>query len=247
MVDFISEVQEELRKDDYNLWLKKYGPYLAALIVLIVAGTALFQWREYRAEQVSESTSYDYIEVVDSIGDDKTGAVAKFTTLSQNAPDGYAGISLLRAAELELENGNKEKAVAFFDDAATKFSKKRHIQLAQLKAGYILAGLGKFEDVKSRIEPLTQKDEPYQYLARELMAYAAQETNDLKTARMHLSYIETSPGAPESIVRRAKQNLLILNTSASDATTAPTETEMTSPAEPGDDTESAPTETEENE
>ncbi len=247
MVDFISEVQEELRKDDYNRWLKKYGPYLAALIVLIIAGTAFFQWREYRAEQVSETTSYDYIEIVDSIGDDKAGAVASFSALSQNAPDGYAGISLLRAAELELENGNKEKAVAFFDDAATKFSKKRHIQLAQLKAGYILAGLGKFDEVKSRIEPLTQKDEPYQFLARELMAYAAQETSDLKTARMHLSYIETSPGAPETIVRRAKQNLLLLNSSPSASETEKTEPEITPPAVNGEDIESAPTETEDNE
>jgi len=33
VVDFIGEVQEELRKDDYNRWLRKYGPYLAGLIV----------------------------------------------------------------------------------------------------------------------------------------------------------------------------------------------------------------------
>jgi len=247
VVDFISEVQEELRKDDYNRWLKKYGPYLAALIALVIAGTAFFQWQEYRAEQVSEATSYDYIEIVDSISGDNTGAVSKFASFSQDAPEGYAGISLLRAAELELENGNKEKAVAYFDDAASKFTKKRHVQLAQLKAGYIMAGLGKFEDVKSRMDPLTVKDEPFEFLARELMAYAAQETSDLKTARMHLSYIETNPGAPESIVRRAKQNLLVLNSPTSATDAGETISEAVTPEDAPTENEAAPTESEPNE
>ena len=39
MVDFINEVEEELRKDDYNRLLKKYGPLIGAVLSLIVAGT----------------------------------------------------------------------------------------------------------------------------------------------------------------------------------------------------------------
>lgn len=211
MVDFISEVQEELRKDDYNRWLKKYGPYLAAVIVLIVAVTGYFQWKEYRDQLTSENTSYDFIEIVDSVGTDNSKAIAGFTALSETAPNGYAGISLLRAAELELTNGEKEKAVILLDRAAATFTKKRHSQLAQLKAAYIMAGQGNYEDVRRRVEPLAVKDEPYQYLARELMAHAATQMNDLQTARMQLSYIENNPGAPETIAARAKQTLMLLN------------------------------------
>lgn len=216
MVDFISEVQEELRKDDYNRWLKKYGPYLAGLIVLIVAGTGYYQWNLHNKQVTSEKFSYDFIEIVDSVDGDKSKAIASFKDLADTAPNGYAGISLLRAAELELADGNQEQAVILLDKAASKMDKKRHVQLAQLKAAYIVSGLGNFEDVKRRLEPLAAKDEPYQYLARELLAHAATETGDLQTARMQLSYIENSPGAPETIANRAKQTLMLLNVNSSE-------------------------------
>jgi len=167
VVDFISEVQEELRKDDYNLWLRKYGPYVAALIVLIVAFTGYLQWKEYNAERVSENTSYDFIEVVENIDQDKSTAAAQFVKLSDTAPSGYAGISLLRAAELELNNGNTDQAVALLDQAAQTFTRRRHA------------------------------------------------------------------GAPETIVRRAQQNLILLNQTQ----TQPTETEPVPEITPPTETE----------
>jgi len=33
VVDFINEVEEELRKDEYNRLLRRYGPYILAVIV----------------------------------------------------------------------------------------------------------------------------------------------------------------------------------------------------------------------
>ena len=218
MVDFISEVQEELRKDDYNRWLKKYGPYLAAVIVLIVAGTGYYQWDIYQKQKTSEKMSFDYIEILDSVGPDNSKAIAGFKSFSETAPSGYAGISLMRAAELELESGQSEQAVVLFDQAAATFTKKRHIQLAQLKAAYVLAGNGNFEDVKRRVEPLIVKDEPYEYLARELMALAAVQTGDLQAARMQLAYIENDPGAPQSLAARAKQTQTILNNQTAETT-----------------------------
>lgn len=243
MVDFISEVQEELRKDDYNRWLKKYGPYLAGLIVLIVAGTGYYQWDLHQKQLTSEKFSYEFIEIVDSVDTDKSGAISGFTDLSEIAPGGYAGISLLRAAEFELENGNKEAAVILLDKAAATLPKKRHIQLAQLKAAFITSGMGNYEDVKRRLEPLAVKDEPYQFLARELLAHAAVQTGDLSTARMQLSYIENSPGAPETIANRAKQTLMLMNVDSLNSTekvsapVTPAETETEDEAEKPAETE----------
>ena len=244
MVDFISEVQEELRKDDYNRWLKKYGPLIGFVIFLIVAGTGFMEWQKYKAEQVSEQTSYEFIEIVESIGSGEANAVSSFTSLSETGPEGYAWVALKRAAELELDKGNKEAAVALFDKAAAAAVKIRHKQLAELKASYTLATMGDFEAVKKRLPPLFEKDQPYQFLARELMALAAQKTGDVKAARMHLSYIETNPGATESVVRRAKQNLMLLNYEQVDPA-APIETspELETPSEE----EPAPAETENNE
>ena len=252
MVDFISEVQEELRKDDYNRWLKQYGPYLAVIIVLIVGGTGFIQWNNYKTEELANQTSYEFIETVKTVDADKAQAIQNFKTMSETAPEGYAGLALLRAAELELSNGNAEEALAIFDEAATVFSRKRHSQLAQLKAGYIVASQGDYEGVIARMTPLMEKDEPYEYLARELVGFAYKQQGDLQSAKGHFSAIEVDPGAPDSIVKRAEQNLILIEQEEKKEVaemTAPAETENTPVTTTGDENpdENGSTETETNE
>jgi len=134
----------------------------------------------------------------------------------------------MRAAELELEAGNKLKAVEFFDQAAATFSRSRHAHLAQLKAGYILAGEGSYDEVISRMQALISDEAPFKFLAKELLAFSAKQTGDLKTARMYFSDISTDLDAPETIVNRAEQNLILMD----QITTEPTETVPAEPVTP---------------
>lgn len=255
MVDFISEVQEELRKDDYNRWLKKYGPLLAVLVVLVVAGTGYLQWRDYQATLKANATSFDFIKTVDSIDTDKVGAIEDFKAMSATVPEGYAGLSLLRAAELELSSDNADKALVLFDQAASVFSRKRHSHLAQLKAGYIVASQGDYDGVISRMTPLIVEGEPFEFLARELIGFAYKQKGDLQTARSHFSAIELDLSAPESLVARAKKNLILLNQEASMPAengtvapeTAPQDMEQPDDAEGVTPQDDMPTETPDNE
>ena len=215
MVDFISEVQEELRKDDYNRWLKKYGPLIFAIIMAIILGTAFLEWKKTKDAKVAEKLSFSYLEASKIAGDNPEKSIQNFIDLSAQAPAGYAGLSLVRAAELELKRSNVQNAVNLLDSAAEKFEDKRHGQLAQMKVGYILAGQGNYADVIARMTPLSEKDEPYEYLARELLAFAAKETGDDQTARKHFSYLDTIPGVPETIKARAQQNIMMMNLKSS--------------------------------
>jgi len=219
VVDFISEVQEELRKDDYNRWFKKYGPYLMGLVVLIVLGTAFLEWRKARNASVAEKTSLSYMDAVDLMGIDDAKAKEAFLNLSQSAPNGYAGISLMRASEIEFDQGNLGPAVEYLDQAAKTFGDKRHQHLAQLKAAYILSGLDRHDEAIYRLTPLSEKDQPFEYLARELMALSSIETEDYATARKHLSFLETNPGVPESIAARATQTMMVVDLGVNSADT----------------------------
>src|SRR3546814_9631016 len=50
--DIFQEIEEEFRRDRLDRLWKRYGPYLIAVFVLIVAGTAGYVgWREYSASQ----------------------------------------------------------------------------------------------------------------------------------------------------------------------------------------------------
>ena len=60
MTDIFREVEEELRHDHYAKLWRKYGKYVIALAVLIVAGTAgSVAWRDHqRAQRAEESERF---------------------------------------------------------------------------------------------------------------------------------------------------------------------------------------------
>ena len=228
MVDFINEVEEELRKDDYNKLLKRYGPLIAAVIAAIVLGTAFLEWREYDADRQARATSASYTEAgrLASAGEaDK--AVAQYIALAEAAPQGYAGLSLMRAAVTKQESGDRANAVTLYDRAAEKFDAPRHKQLAQLKAAYILAGDGAYQDVMSRAEPLAAEGAPYEFLARELMGFAAQKAGNDAIAREQFGYLVNIPGVPATVKQRAEQSLSLMGA-------AKTLTSQTGPQEGND-------------
>jgi len=218
VVDFINEVEEELRKDEYNRLLRRYGPLILAVIVAIVAGTGFLEYQKYANDQSARATSASYIDASDKAAAGNTEqSVTEFMAIAEKAPAGYAGLSLVRAATLKLESGDSAEAVRLLDRAATTFETPRHAQLAQIKAAYILANDGAYSDVINRAGPLIEKDAPYEFLARELMGFAALKSGDETLSREQFGYLESIPGVPAPIKERAKQNLSLMRTATAAA------------------------------
>jgi len=164
VVDFINEVEEELRKDDYNRLLKKYGPLIGGVLFLVVAGTAYLEWREHAQDKAAQKIAAVYTAADDTLeAGNNDAAASQFVSLADTAPDGYAGLSLMRAAAIRHEQGDLAGAIIHFDQAAAKFTSPRHKQLAQLKAAYLLADQGAYSDVISRLNGLTEEEEPCAY------------------------------------------------------------------------------------
>ncbi|WP_371397086.1 tetratricopeptide repeat protein [Fretibacter rubidus] len=232
MVDFINEVEEELRKDEYNRLLKKFGPLIVAVIVAIIAATGYMEWQKSSADRMARAVSVAYVQAGEKANAGNTqGAIVDFIAISEKSPAGYAGLSLMRAAALELEAGNRDRAVSLFDQAASVFEKPRHKQLAQLKAGYILAGDGRYDDVRSRMAPLAAQDQPYEDLARELLGFAAMRSGDMGAAREQFSYLDSIPGVLDTVQARASQYLSLMKTDDAAKAPAPTDTTVTPPTE----------------
>jgi len=212
VVDFINEVEEELRKDDYNRLLKKYGPFIGVLLFLIVAGTAFLQWRGHANDKAARATAAIYTSADDELeAGSLDQAVEEFAVLGQTGPDGYAGLAFSRAAAIENDKGNPIGAVAYFDQSETIFDKARHKQLSELKAAYLLADQGAYSDVIARLDSLIVADSPYEYLARELLGYAHENSGNLSGAREQYAFLTSIPGVPETIKLRAEQSLLLMN------------------------------------
>ena len=216
MVDFINEVEEELRKDDYNRLLKKYGPAIGVVLFLIVAGTGFMEYRKYAADKKAQAVSAIYTAADKQFDEGQPDeAVAAFIDLSSTGPEGYAGLALMRAAAIRQDQGDILGAVKHFDKAAEKFSTDRHKQLAQLKAAYLLADQGAYSDVIGRVAPLAETEAPYEFLARELLGYAYSESGDGSSAREQFAYLTSIPGVPSTVKQRAEQSMALLNAKTS--------------------------------
>ncbi len=216
MVDFINEVEEELRKDDYNRLLKKYGPAIGVVLFLIIAGTGFLEYKKYADDKKAQAVSAIYTAADNKLDDgNQDEAVAAFIDLGATGPNGYAGLSFMRAAAIREDQGDQLGAVRLFDKAAEAFTIPRHKQLAQLKAAYLLADQGAYSDVVERLTPLAETEAPYEYLARELLGYAHAESGNLSAAREQLAYLTSVPGVPASVKQRAEQSIALMSAKAS--------------------------------
>lgn len=232
MVDFISEVEEELRKDDYNKFLRKFGPLILGLLVAVVVAVGVVEWRDYSKDRTARAASFSYLEADQLLQDGKVDqSRLAFLALADVAPDGYAGLSLMRAAIISGEQGNDAEAVRLYDAASNRFELDRHAQLAALKSAYIVANGGEWGDVELRVARLAAEGAPYEFLARELLATAALNQGKMDQARAEFSYLDTIPGVPETVARRAQQALVLIVTNEAEGPNLTLPTPEASPAD----------------
>jgi len=243
MVDFINEVEEELRKDQYNVLLRKWGPLIAAVALAIVAGAGVYEYTKTADSRAAKNASISYIDATKTLDTgDADKALREFKAIAEQAKPGYAGLALSQAAGIELEKGRDQEAVALFDQASQTFETDLHKQLSQYKAALILAGEGRYDDVLQRVEPLTVSGAPFADLARELRGYTHLAMENPRAARSDFLFLSTSPGTSEGIRQRAEQMLALtpsLSSMSEESLPAPTPatTPESEPAStPGEDT-----------
>ena len=213
MVDFINEVEEELRKDVYNKLLKKFGPYILAILVLVVAATGYLEFQKYQVKVKARAASASY-EIAGRLANegDFQGAISKFVALSDVAPTGYAGLSLSRAAGLKVQLGDLDGAIELFDRSANTFEHRVHKDLSSLKAAYLLMEQERYDDVLVRVTSLMGEDAPYEDLAKELEAQILLKKGSVDQVRTKLTYLSTAPGVAAGIKSRSAQALKLLDT-----------------------------------
>jgi len=221
LVDFINEVEDELRKDKYNDLLKKFGPLIVTVIVAIVAVAGYIEFKKYSDGVEARKVSASFVDAT-KLADagDLQAAIDKFVALAEVSPEGYAGLSYSRAAALKVQLGDMAGAVNLLDQASSKFLKPVHKDLAGLKAAYILMDEGRFDDVKARASDLAVDKAPYADLAKELLAHAELQSGNEAAARTQFTYLSNVPGVLNGVKNRAEQSLLLLN--ANRAVPAPT-------------------------
>ncbi len=210
MADAFHEVDEELRREQYEKLWKKYGKYVIAFAVVVVLGTgASVGWKEYTAAaRQSESARFAAAVRLIASGEEAQGAAA-LGALADDAGAGYRTLARLRQAAALRRIGDHGVALSVYDRLAADDGVDGHLRdLARLLGAQAQLELGAADDeVAARLDPLLTGGNPWRHSARELRGALALRQGDLDTARREFASLTDDAGAPPGIRARAAEVL----------------------------------------
>lgn len=211
MVDVFEEVDEQLRQDQYQDVLKKWGPWVGGAALAIVVGVAGWQWFAASQTAQAEAASEAYLAAVDQIiAEDIAEAEASLDGMIRGDHSGYRTLATLQRAGLALEAGDLETAAAYYDEAASSTSEPILRDLAQLKAVWARWDTLSFADIDIRLSPLTGNDAPYRMLARESIGAAALRADDLDRAESEYQILAFNFEISDEMRRRAQEAVAVI-------------------------------------
>lgn len=205
LTDIFREIDEELRRDNLQQLWKKYGNYVIALAVLVVAATAgVVGWRAYQDSQRA-AQGVEYSAALDLVRQGKDAdAAAAFASLAKTADSGRALLARFEEAASRVQSGDVPAAITLYDQIATDGSVDQGFRdvATILSARYMLDKAGP-EAVEARLQPLASGAGPWHGLALELTALAEMKAGDTAKARGDFEALSKDTTAPSGVRQRA--------------------------------------------
>ena len=208
MADIFQEVDEEIRRERMKKLWDKWGTallVLACVVVLAIGGWRGWQWWEAK-QSAKAGDAFEQALSLAEAGKNQE-AQAAFEAVAAKSPAGYRMLARFRAAE-ELSVRDRPAAVKAFDSLAADSGIGRLMQdFASIRAALLLADTAPFEEMRTRLEPLTGPGNAYRHTAREMIALAAWRTGDVAAAKRWFDMIVADGETPAGT--RSRVDMLI--------------------------------------
>lgn len=200
---FIQEVTEEVRRDRFFHYWKKYGVYVIGVVALIVAGSAFWTWQRQQEVQAARDLGGRFIEAELSGGDPSA-----YAGIAAETEGAAAGLAELHAAAAMAAAGDRAGAAeAYARIAEAGDVPPIYRDLARLAA----AQLGDGMEASARLvllEPAIRPGGPFRLLALEARAAIRITSGDVEGGQADLRAILDDPLATEPTIARATELLL---------------------------------------
>lgn len=209
---FIQEIDEAVRKDQYEKLWHKYGRGVLLGCGIFVLGIGGYSWWHDQQTTKLEAATAQLAGVLQSLAPGKETEVG--TALVATAASAPAGIGMLErfyAASLAANAGNTEAALTQLtaienDNSAGTLYR----DLARLLAVQAQLDTGDITALKAQLQPLAAEGAPWRFSAREMQAMLDLRANDIAAAKATLNALTTDPDVPASLKSRAGQILATL-------------------------------------
>ena len=204
---FVREVDENLRRDQAQDFMKKYGPWIVGAALLFLAAVAGWIYWQDRQAAKAEAQTEQLSAIMTGIGAGQAAnADSQLQPLTESDADGVRAAARLTRAAVALEKADRKTAIAEYravmDDEGLA---QPYRDLANIRATALEFDQMQPQDVIARLEPLAEAGNPWFGSAGELTAMALLKLGRKDEAGRMFAAIAADKTVPETIRSRAVQ------------------------------------------
>lgn len=208
MVDFIDEVNDDLRQQQFTRFWQRVGAYVVAVSVVIVlatVGTVL--WQNYRESRQNAAAEAFLAADKDARSQRYEEAAREYAAVAKKDAQGFTELAKMREAYVLSKAGENGKAIAAYNTVINDAGADKGARaLSRIYAAMLMTRENQpAEEIQKMLSPLAKNnDNPFSAFAREQIAYVVLQDGDAKKAHGILVELSTDLTAPPSLRRRAQ-------------------------------------------
>ncbi|MES2137515.1 MAG: tetratricopeptide repeat protein [Pseudomonadota bacterium] len=204
---FLREVDENLRRDRARDFLKAYGKWLIAAIILFLAASGGFIWWTQHKQEQSAGQVEQLAQIYKDVGaGNLSKAPQQLDALASSGSKAVRASALFTRAAVAIQQNDLKLATAKYRELATDSS----LPQAYRDAALIRQTALEFDqlapqEVITRLQPLAKPGEPWFGSAGEMTALALIKQGKKPEAGRLFAQIAKEKNAPDSLRARAVQ------------------------------------------
>jgi hypothetical protein len=216
---FLREVDENLRRDQMRDFGKRYGAWIVAAVVLVLAASGGFIWWQQHKVKQSEQQTEQLAQTFKDIGAGSTGqAPQQLDALADSGSKSVRATALFTRAALAIQQNDLKLATAKFKQIAEDSSLPQpYRDAALLRQTALEFDSLQPQQVISRLSPLAKPGNPWFGSAGEMTALALIKQGQKAQAGQLFAAIAKDKSVPDAIRSRSVQIAGTLGVDASGA------------------------------
>ena len=209
MADIFDEINEELKQDRMTALWRRYGKYVIAFVIAVVAGVSLTQGYSYYTQKRDARSADLFFNAILSNDVSVTLEAAK-----EELSEGYVLLAEFRLAAALAENDQAAEAEQrYLSIAARDDIQQIYRDIALLLSVMQAPESTQMLDLQTRLDPLISSVSPLKGLALEQAVALDVRRGNKAAAIEKLNELVTLTDIPASLRQRASQILTVLDNS----------------------------------